>query len=333
VSGGNSITASFDVSFFVRSYSISLDPTGTHTFPAAVYGYGVQTAKTVTIENTGNQPTGALTVALSGTNYNSFTVSPSTPVSSINANDSDNFTVVPKTGLGAGTYTATVTVSNSGNGITAGLNVSFTVSPQSVTAASVTGLVKPAAGAAPVTAASLSGGTGYTVQSIEWSPQVSGTFAAATSYTAAIVLQTGANYQFSGSITPTVNAGNSSAGTITGSGAGNTLSFDVDFPVTAGTAGITITAWVNIDNTLITDHPGNVVISKAAGDTLTVQAAAGLTDIQWSMDGTDYPAPRGTAQSFSLRAVDYPAGTYILGLRLKKNGVPYSTELQFTVTN
>ena len=106
-------------------YSVSLNTSGTHTFSAAVVGYGAQTAKAVTVSNTGNTATGALTVTLSGSNTDSFTLS-KTGIDSIAESGNDTFTIVPNTGLAAGTYTATVTVSG-GNGITANFNVSFTV--------------------------------------------------------------------------------------------------------------------------------------------------------------------------------------------------------------
>ena len=50
----------------------SLSVTGTHTFPSAMLGYGQQAAQRVTITNRGSQPTGELTVALSGANANAF---------------------------------------------------------------------------------------------------------------------------------------------------------------------------------------------------------------------------------------------------------------------
>ena len=129
VRGGNDISASFNVSFTVVTaapvYSVSLSETGTYAFLAAVAGYGAQTARTVTVTNTGNRATGALTVGKSGAGAANFTVS-KTSLNSIAVSGSDTFTVVPVTGLGAGTYTATITVSG-GNGISASFNVSFTV--------------------------------------------------------------------------------------------------------------------------------------------------------------------------------------------------------------
>lgn len=107
------------------TFGISLSASGTHTFPAATAGYSAQQAYSVAVSNTGTGATGALTVALSGTGSESFTLS-KTSVDSIAAGGSASFTVTPKTELGAGTYTAVVTVSG-GNGISDSFPVSFTV--------------------------------------------------------------------------------------------------------------------------------------------------------------------------------------------------------------
>jgi formylglycine-generating enzyme required for sulfatase activity len=115
----------------VTGYGISLSESGTYTFPAAVAGYGAQTLKTITVSNTGNQATGELTVELSGAGSSSFTLSAAS-ISSIAVSGDDSFTVVPNTGLTAGTHTATVTV-NGGNGISASFTVSFKVLSASIT--------------------------------------------------------------------------------------------------------------------------------------------------------------------------------------------------------
>ena len=127
VTGGNGISAQFDVGFTVTPYifSISLSEAGSYSFPSAKQGYGAQTARTITVLNTGNQATGALSVALSGANAGSFTLS-ATSLASINANATRTFTVRPNTSLAPGTYTATVTVTG-GNGIAAGFDVEFNV--------------------------------------------------------------------------------------------------------------------------------------------------------------------------------------------------------------
>jgi hypothetical protein len=108
------------------NYRISLNPSGTHTFTAAAYGYGAQSARSVTVNNTGINATGTLAVALSGTNASTYFTLSTTSISSIAAGGNATFTVVPNTGLNAGTYTATVTVSGS-NSISASFSVSFTV--------------------------------------------------------------------------------------------------------------------------------------------------------------------------------------------------------------
>jgi formylglycine-generating enzyme required for sulfatase activity/uncharacterized protein YjdB len=115
-------------------YDISLSSGGgsltSHTFPGATQGYGAQTALTVTVQNIGNQATGALTIVRSGTNFSSFTLSTSS-LSSIAVSGSGTFTVTPNTGLSSGTYSATITVSG-GNGISAQFNVSFVVNADSI---------------------------------------------------------------------------------------------------------------------------------------------------------------------------------------------------------
>jgi hypothetical protein len=113
-------TKDFDIVF--STYGITLSPNNVTYDP-----YVIATSPlTVTVSNpAGNGATGALTVALSGTNSTDFNLS--TPsLTTIAAGANTTFTVTPKAGLAAGTYTATVTVSG-GNGISATLNVSFTV--------------------------------------------------------------------------------------------------------------------------------------------------------------------------------------------------------------
>jgi len=81
----------------------------------------------VDVYNAGNTPTGALTVALSGTNSNSFTLSTAN-IDSIAVNGSSSFLITPNQGLATGTHTATVTVSG-GNGISDTFDISFIVDP------------------------------------------------------------------------------------------------------------------------------------------------------------------------------------------------------------
>jgi len=110
------------------THSIALDVSGTYVFAPATVGYGAQTAHSVKVTNTGNQPTGTLSVALSGADADAFELS-GTGLSSIAVGGSANFSVQPITGLAAGTYSATVTVTGD-NQISKSFEVSFTVNPE-----------------------------------------------------------------------------------------------------------------------------------------------------------------------------------------------------------
>jgi methionine-rich copper-binding protein CopC len=140
VSGGNGISASFNVRFTVNKadepeepvdppeepvYGISLDVEDDYTFPDATEGYGAQEPLTVAITNIGDQETGELTVKVSNTD---FTLDPAA-IDNIDVADEAEFTVVPKTGLPVGTYTATVTVSGGSNIEEQSFGVSFVVTP------------------------------------------------------------------------------------------------------------------------------------------------------------------------------------------------------------
>ena len=126
--GTVTVTAEMIATDFVeQTASIALDPAEDYTFPAATEGYGEQTPLTVTVTNTGTVDTGLLNITLSGNNANCFTVD-KTVIENIgtDSNIGASFKVEPKTGLAAGTYTATVTVS--GNNVDRqSINVSFTV--------------------------------------------------------------------------------------------------------------------------------------------------------------------------------------------------------------
>ena len=129
VSGESIVPQSFDVRFTVvpaPTFGISLLPAGDHTFTSEH-----QTHHLV-VSNTGNQPTGALLVALGGANPDSFqldaTSLPSIPVGT----ETRSFSVTPRRGLAVGAHTATVSVSDAENGITQSFTVSFMVQSETV---------------------------------------------------------------------------------------------------------------------------------------------------------------------------------------------------------
>lgn len=124
------------------TYSIVLSPAEDITFDSQPLSYGPVAPRTITINNTGNQPTGVLNVAFSGAYANAFTLSKRT-FDSIAPNSSESFTVAPIFGLTPYTYTAPLTVSGD-NSISASLQVSFTVTPALSSSKSVTGVTAPA---------------------------------------------------------------------------------------------------------------------------------------------------------------------------------------------
>ena len=104
-----------------NTYGIALD-SQTLDFPAADAGYGAQAGKTVTVSNTGNAATGALTISVSNQD---FTVDKN-EIASIALSGRATFTVTPAAGLSAGDHTATVTVSGP-NIVSQTVTVRFTV--------------------------------------------------------------------------------------------------------------------------------------------------------------------------------------------------------------
>ena len=111
------------------TYGIMLTPPA-HTFPAAELGYSAQIPETITVTNTGTAETGGLSAIITGTDASAFTTS-TIYIASIAVGGSSTFTVVPKTGLAVGTYTAKITV-GPGPGMgkapaAVSLDVSFTV--------------------------------------------------------------------------------------------------------------------------------------------------------------------------------------------------------------
>ena len=92
-------------------FAITLTPDGDYYFSASQhYDDSNIFPHIVTITNTGNQPTGDLTVSLSGLNAGSFVID-NTTIPSIAVEGTASFSVIPMMGLGPGNYWATVTVS------------------------------------------------------------------------------------------------------------------------------------------------------------------------------------------------------------------------------
>ena len=116
-------TAACTVTVTDKTYMISADATALN-FGSAYTGYAQPAAQTVTLTNTGNQPV-TLTQPAS---TNSFEVGILSQTA-LAAGDTATFTVQPKAGLSAGTYSDTITVSGTNNA-TSSIIASFTVKSQ-----------------------------------------------------------------------------------------------------------------------------------------------------------------------------------------------------------
>jgi len=115
-------------------WNITAGPGASYTFSKLVLGYSQQPYGTVTLSNSGNQPTGNLTVSLTGTNSASFefdsatnTVIGSLAASGLTVGQSVNLLVRPKIGLATGNYNAAISVSG-GNSISASYPLNVMVS-------------------------------------------------------------------------------------------------------------------------------------------------------------------------------------------------------------
>jgi hypothetical protein len=183
---------------------------GAYGFDGDTYGYAAAPAAlSVTIANTGNQPTETLAVSSSSAD---FAVTPAS-VASIaqNAETEDAFTVQPVTGLSAGTHTATITVlgdvsaGQAINGVPQSFSETFDVSfeVEKAVIADVGATVTAPSKAAAISDAAAPAGATYTVTGyVSWKlgndpVALPDTFLGGSAYTATVVLApASANYAF-----------------------------------------------------------------------------------------------------------------------------------------
>ena len=114
-------TATCKVTVTDKTYAISADATVLN-FGSAYTGYAQPAAKTVTVKNTGNQPV-TLNQPSSTDNFEVGALS----TTNLAAGETATFKVQPKAGLAAGTYSDTITVSDTNNNVTSSITASFTV--------------------------------------------------------------------------------------------------------------------------------------------------------------------------------------------------------------
>ena len=124
VAGNQSVMLKLEIPAYVEPvYSISADTTALN-FGSVYTGYAQPAAQTVTVKNTGNQ-TVTLTQPASTSSFEVGTLSNTELV----AGETATFTVQPKAGLSAGTYSDTITVSDTNNA-TLSIIASFAVKSQ-----------------------------------------------------------------------------------------------------------------------------------------------------------------------------------------------------------
>ena len=278
----------------VPTANISLNKTGTVDFGSEEEGYSdAPTAQTVTITNSGTADTGPLTIALNGVNASSFKLD-KTNITNITASDKDTFTVQPKTGLAAGTYTATVKVG--GTGVTEkSFDVKFTVT------APLTAIAVPTANSVTYNGTEKTGvndGMGYTLGGTYKATNVG-----AADYTATATLNAGYKWT-DGSIDVKTITWNIGKGTLTVDsfnfvpptdpeydGSNKTASITLKSPLTG--AG-TITPTYTKGSSVVTDTKDageyTVKFNVAAGDNFN--EASDLTSAEWKFTVT--PATWGT---------------------------------------
>lgn len=281
----------------VATYAVSLSPPAgaPYFFDTKPYGYAAITPLTVTVTNTGNQPTGALNVIKEGAHPDSYTVSP-VAINSLEPYGSASFTVRPVTGLATGTYVATAGVT--GNyGIRAGIPFMFTVNDAMVDIPAIPGVTAPVAGRTLDTEITE---TAQYTGTIAWAPTDS-PFVKDTVYTATITLTAKSGYSFntlaenfftvSGAASVTNPLGTDSTITVTvvfpatsasssggGGGGGGTASTPVYKAKVKAGNGTETTLTVTVDKETAFVDAGSQSLAQGGNVTVTMPSVPGITN-------------------------------------------------------
>jgi uncharacterized repeat protein (TIGR02543 family) len=99
---------------------------------------------------------------------------------------------------------------------------------------------------------------------------------------------------------------------------------------------VNISVWVNDDGDILVSGDDLTISKSGAGglnDDFTVTVESAYSGVQWYLNGFPITGTQGTAQSITISAMDYDTKTYVLGVTVAKDGISYSTDLRFTVTN
>ena len=164
---GNVMTADNSNTFttLAATYTATVSPNA-HTFAAATYDYGAQTAQQFTITNTGNQPLANLSASLSGGDFEISTGLSSNTLAT--PSGTATISVRPTTGLdaNAAAYTDTLVIrwNNDGGGLS--VNLSFAVNQATPTVTWPT--ASPITYGEALSASALSGGVGVGAGTFVW---------------------------------------------------------------------------------------------------------------------------------------------------------------------
>jgi uncharacterized repeat protein (TIGR02543 family) len=129
-------------------------------------------------------------------------------------------------------------------------------------------------------------------------------------------------------------------------GSGTSYNYGETVTNLTSTEGGTVTLYAQWKNdvsiTVTIGGSGDILVS---GDDVTISRSGagsvpksfnvvvtdGYTVVRWYSNGDEIGGSQGTAQSITIRAVDYPAGSHSLTVRVTKNSKPDSADISFTV--
>jgi hypothetical protein len=178
----------------------------------------------------------------------------------------------------------------------------------------------PATGATPVPSLD---GTQYS-GTIEWSPSVSGAFAATTAYTATVTLTAKAGYTFTG-----VESSDFFHGSVHGTGTTGSGVLTLVFGSTGGvpeTGSLNVSIGFGYGNITVTGGGGTIY--KGGTPSSLVFEVIGYEDIAWYVDGSTTGL---TENPLTLLASGYTEGNHSVTFTGRKGGIPYSQPVSFTV--
>jgi hypothetical protein len=99
---------------------------------------------------------------------------------------------------------------------------------------------------------------------------------------------------------------------------------------------VNISVWVNEAGNILVSNAGLMISKSGSGGNATAFSAevTGVySGVQWYLYGDPVSGSRGTARTITINAGDYARGDYYLGVTVTKDGVPYSTDIHFTVAD